>query len=227
MLQHRLSIPPQRLPRWLDGFAQRHGSPTIAVEPGHLTLSAPNGAEAEVELIWGPVGTGDPIGELLEQIARPRRLGALLIRKSSHAVGVFDGEALVASSIGRHYVQGRTKAGGWSQQRYARRRENQAERAYAKAADAARTVLLPVVDELDGVILGGDARALREVLDDAGLAPLARLTKRLPKRTLAVPDPNLRVLRSALPQFVAVPISVNDVARFDSAPAQHDDQAGH
>ena len=67
----------------------------------------------------------------------------------------------------------------------------------------------------------------REVLDDAGLAPLARLTKRLPKRTLAVPDPNLRVLRSALPQFVAVPISVNDVARFDSAPAQHDDQAGH
>lgn len=53
MLQHRLSIPPQRLPRWLDGFAQRHGSPTIAVEPGHLTLSAPNGAEAEVELIWG------------------------------------------------------------------------------------------------------------------------------------------------------------------------------
>ena len=88
-------------------------------------------------------------------------------------------------------------------------------------------MLLPVVDELDGVILGGDARALREVLDDAGLAPLARLTKRLPKRTLAVPDPNLRVLRSALPQFVAVPISVNDVARFDSAPAQHDDQAGH
>lgn len=68
-------------------------------------------------------------------------------------------------------MQGRTKAGGWSQQRYARRRENQAERAYAKAADAARTVLLPVVDELDGVILGGDARALREVLDDAGLAP--------------------------------------------------------
>ena len=154
-------------------------------------------------------------------------MGALLIRKSSHAVGVFDGEALVASTIGRHYVQGRTKAGGWSQQRYARRRENQAERAYAKAADAARTVLLPVVDELDGVILGGDARALREVLDDAGLAPLARLTKRLPKRTLAVPDPNLRVLRSALPQFVAVPISVNDVARLDSAPAQHDDQAGH
>ncbi|MBK8448252.1 MAG: hypothetical protein IPL41_16620 [Micropruina sp.] len=223
---HRLLIPPQRLPRWVDGFALRHGPPSIDVRPTQLTLTAANGAEAVLELIWGPLPGLDPLAELFEQVARPRRLAALLVRKSAHAVGVFEGNDLVAHRLGRHYVQGRTKAGGWSQQRYARRREHQAERAYAKAADAAQEVLLPQLGALDGLVLGGDARALREVLDVAALAPLAALAERLHRPTLAVPDPNLQVLRDVLPRFVAVPISVNDMARTNSTLAQHDDQAG-
>lgn len=223
---YRVQVAPQRLRRWLDGFTTLHGAFTIALDTDEVTLTAPDCAEAAITLIWGSLSDPDPVRELLEQVHRARRLGALLVRKSAHAVGIFDGEQLIAHSIGRHYVQGRTKAGGWSQQRYARRRENQAERAYGKAAEAARTMLLPAVAQLDGLILGGDARAVREVLDVPALGPLSALADRLPYRTLPVPDPNLKVLRDCLSRFVAVPIRLNEAARTNSTLAQRDDEAG-
>lgn len=223
---HRVLVAPKRLRRWLDGFTQRHGEPTMTAGPTELCLAAPDGAEAVLALIWGPLLSPDPVDELLAQLLRPRRLGALLIRKSSHAVGIFEGDELVAHSVGRHYVQGRTKAGGWSQQRYARRRENQAERAYGKAAEAARTMLLPTAAQLDGLILGGDTHAIREVLEVPSLAPVSLLAARLPSRILALPDPNLRVLTESLARFVAVPIRLNEAARTNSPLAQRDDQPG-
>ncbi len=183
-------------------------SPPNGYSSAHRTAPRPNST-----LIWGPLPGADPIAELLDQVGRSRRLGVLLIRKSSHAVGIFTGTDLTAHTVGHHYVQGRTKAGGWSQQRYARRRENQAARAYAKAGEAAVRVLVPEAARLDGLILGGDAAALREVLADADLAALSALADRLPRRVLAVPDPNLKVLRDSLAQFVAVPIGLNDAAR--------------
>jgi len=225
--EHRIQVAPLRLAGWLDGFAQRHGEPVARPTPTSLELASPDGAEAAITLIWGPLGGPDPVADLLGQVVRPRRLGALLIRKSSHAVGIFDGADLVAHTVGHHYVQGRTKAGGWSQQRYARRRENQAGRAYAKAAEAAKRMLLPEADALDGLILGGDGRAMHEVLADPALAPLNALADRLPRRTLAVPDPNLKVLQGSLERFVAVPIELNAAARATSLTlAQHDDESG-
>ena len=210
---HRVDVAPRRLAGWLDDFAARHGPPSVAVASDRLLISSPDGAEASISLIWGPVAQPDPVAELLEQVVRPRRLGALLVRRSSHAVGVFAHDELIAHTVGHHYVQGRTKAGGWSQQRYARRRRNQAERAYAKAGEAAVRLLLPALDQLDGVILGGDAMALREVLLEPDLAPLNELADRLPRRVLPVPDPSLAVLREARRQWVAVPIALNDAAR--------------
>ncbi|MFT3860516.1 acVLRF1 family peptidyl-tRNA hydrolase [Micropruina sp.] len=223
---HRVLIAPERLAGWLAGFAERHGPPVASADAAQLTLVSPDAAEAVIDLIWGPLPGLDPIAELLAQVSRPRRLGALLLRRSAHAVGVFDATELLAHSLGRHYVQGRTKAGGWSQQRYARRRANQAERAYDKASEAAVSLLVPRVGELDGLLLGGDARALRQVLDTPELAPLAALAQRNARRPLPVADPNLRVLRDALAQFLAVPIGLNQAARATSALAQRDDQAG-
>ena len=223
---HRVLIAPERLAGWLTGFDERHGTARTVLTDTHLTLVSPDDAEADIELIWGPLPGHDAQRELLAQVTQPRRLGALLVRKGAHAAGVFEGPELVAHAVGRHYVQGRTKAGGWSQQRYARRRENQAERAHAKAADAARSVLLPRVGELDGLMLGGDGRAVHDVLNSAGLAQLAQLAARYPRRALPVPDPNVTVLRASLPRFLAVPIVLNDAARARSALAQHDDEAG-
>ena len=53
------------------------------------------------------------------------------------------GARMVEHKIGQRHVQGRTKAGGQSQQRFARRRDNQARQAYEAAADHAARILRP------------------------------------------------------------------------------------
>src|SRR5690606_6460301 len=89
-----------------------------------------------------------------------RRVGVVLVRRGGYAAGVFDGTALVASKVGSRLVQGRTAAGGWSQQRFARRRSNQAGKALEAAAETALRVLTPHLHGLDAVVLLGDRRAV-------------------------------------------------------------------
>ena len=62
------------------------------------------------------------------------------------------------------------------------------------AADAAARVLLPRAAELDAVVLGGDAAALRTVAADARLAGLL---ERAEARVLAVAQPRRAVLDEA------------------------------
>jgi hypothetical protein len=125
-----------RLEGWLAGFADRHGAPTVSCGERVVELVGVDGAWARIEAPFPPLR-----GELVGHVLRPRRIGVLLVRRRGYAVGVFDGTNLVASKVGSAYVQGGTKAGGWSQQRYARRRANQASAAFAQAADAAAAIL--------------------------------------------------------------------------------------
>jgi len=114
--------------------------------------------------------------------------------------------ALLEHKIGQRHVQGRTKAGGQSQQRFARRRENQARSAYdAAAGHAARVLGLP--HHLDALVTGGDRPAVTAVLDDPRLLALRTLVV---SRWLAVPDPRRAVLDQAVVDAVAVEITVTD-----------------
>ena len=131
-----VTVAAERLERWLAGFAERHGATVDDAEPDVVALVGADGARAWIEVPFPPL-----TGDLIEHVDRDRRVGVLLVRRGGHAAGVFDGAALVASKVGSSYVQGTTKAGGWSQQRYARRRANQADAAFAHAADAAVRVL--------------------------------------------------------------------------------------
>ena len=89
-----------------------------------------------------PAGPDDPaaIAEALAAHARkPRTVGVLLVRLGGYAAGVFTGypPVLGAAKVGSRLVHGRSAAGGWSQHRFARRREKQASEALSAAADAA------------------------------------------------------------------------------------------
>src|SRR6201995_2679655 len=134
---------PERLPRWLENFGTRHG----AYREEGLTLIAPDGASAELQTPPG-AGPASTLDELIKESQTPRRLGLLLARKGAVAVGIADGPELVASKVDTHYVQGRTAAGGWSQQRFARRRDNQAKAAAADGAAIVGRLLLPAVRTL-------------------------------------------------------------------------------
>ncbi|MEH1013295.1 acVLRF1 family peptidyl-tRNA hydrolase [Micromonospora sp. CPCC 206060] len=200
-----VDVDPARVPRWVDGFAERHGTPvTTTVEEYGLRLAAPDGATAELHTPPGAPPAGDVPG-FVAAAAAPRRIGLLLARKGAVAVGVADGTELVASKVDTRYVQGRTAAGGWSQQRFARRRDNQARAALGDAAELAVRLLLPETSSLATLVTGGDRRAIDTVLADRRLAPLAALRA---DRLLDVPEPRHAVLVDAIAAARAVRILV-------------------
>jgi hypothetical protein len=142
-----------RFPGWVSSFARRHGDPAAllaAPADGVVLFTAADGAVAEchppfAESFAPPPGLTDP-GELAELIAAhartPRAVGVLLVRLGGYAAGVFTGypPALADSKVGSRLVHGRSAAGGWSQHRFARRREKQANEALDAAADTAAAV---------------------------------------------------------------------------------------
>lgn len=197
---------PARVARWVEGFADRHGPSTCTPQAYGLLLTAADGATAELHAPPGVPGTADLDG-FLAAVSRPRRIGLLLARKGAVAVGIAEGAKLLVSKVDTRYVQGRTAAGGWSQQRFARRRDNQAKAAAADAVEVTVRLLLPEAPTLAALVCGGDRRAVDAVLADRRLAPLSVLRA---ERLLAVPEPRHAVLLAAIPAARAVHILVRD-----------------
>jgi Actinobacteria/chloroflexi VLRF1 release factor len=194
----------------------------LAAEVGEreVTFTAPDGAVAECHppfpesLSWPARAPAASPAQLAAAVAAhaaaPRTVGVLLVRLGGYAAGVFTGypPALADAKTGSRLVHGRSAAGGWSQQRFARRREKQADEALRAAADAALLVF-GRGPRLDAVVLGGDKRAVAELRDDRRLAAyLARATERF----ITVPDPKRAVLAAVPAQFTAVRIRLSGPA---------------
>lgn len=206
----RVRVPAERLERWVANFRGRHGDTRLSVVDGALVGVADDGSRFAAHPPFGPPlvaaydGPADPAA-VAAALAVPPAWGVLLVRKGGYAVGLLEGAALVASKTGQRHVQGRTKAGGQSQQRFARRRDNQAREAYAAAADHAARVLAPLLPAGAPVVVGGDREALAEVLDDPRLARLERHGDPLP-----VPDPRRSVLEVAVADALAHVVDVEN-----------------
>lgn len=203
----RVSVAPERLAGWVQRFGVRHGQLDARVRPEAVTLRAADGAHARLGNLWEPLPADLELADALTHLAEARVFALLLVRKGASAVAIADGDELIAHRVSRHYVQARTKAGGWSQQRYARRRDNQARGAYQRAADDAFEVLVPRLAELSALVTGGDRPGLAQVLADARLVGLAALPQRHPE--LPVPDARLTVAQDAARQARAIPIELD------------------
>jgi hypothetical protein len=199
-----VSVAPQRLERWLAGFTERHGATSYDVAPERLVASAEDGSVAEIEVPFGPLEDLTPAG-LVAHVLTDRRLGLLLVRRGGYGAGVFEGAKLVDSKVGSRHVQGTTKAGGWSQQRFARRRDNQAREAFAAATEVAVRILAPA--RLDVLVCGGDRKAIDTVLEDPRLKDLVPLVR---PPFLGVADPKQKVLEQAGLDARAVRIALTD-----------------
>ncbi len=132
-------------------------------------------------------------------------LAVVLVRRGGYAVALADGLTLLAHKVGTRHVQSRTAAGGWSQQRFARRRGNQAdELVHAVQGHAARVL---EGAEPRGLILGGDKALAALVLED----PRLRALVDLPRRELYdLADPRRGVLDAALARARAVRVTIED-----------------
>ena len=191
-----------RWQRWVANFDERHGGSELVVADGTLRGQAEDGSHFTARLPFAASydGPAEP-GAFAAAAAPPARWGVLLVRKGGFAVARLQGTTMVEHKIGQRHVQGRTKAGGQSQQRFARRRDNQARQAYEAAADHAARILAGAAT----VVTGGDHGAVDAVLTDPRLASLTVVGP-----WLAVPDPRRAVLDQAVADAQAIQVEVTN-----------------
>lgn len=217
----------QRLDGWLARFADRNGPYAVQPAPertdGSLSVMAGNGCHAlltpplparpaperasvaEPGAVAGDAREADLIAALVSGIDTAAVVGLLLIRRGGYSVGVARAAEVLSSKTGTRYVQGRTAAGGWSQQRFARRRSNQADALVEETA--VRAAALYGADTPSCLQLGGDRALASAALGERVLAPYAALPQ-VP--FLTVPDPRFAVLKEAARTALSVRITVTD-----------------
>jgi len=200
-----VSVPTVRFARWIDNFVASHGPTSLDVAAGMLRGRAADEShfEARPPFDQSYAGKAD-VADFLASIHAPVCWGVILVRKGGFAIARLDGGVLAEHKVGRRHVQGRTKAGGQSQQRFARRRDNQARAAYdAATADAVRLLGGRAI----AVVAGGDRVAVDTVLRAPELATLTVVGP-----WLATSDPRRRELDGAIEEARAVRVSVTNAA---------------
>jgi len=191
-----------RLVRWVENFESRHGASVMRVVDGQLSGRAEDDSDFLARLPFSRSYDGPPdVSAFVDACSPPQDWGILLARKGGFAVARLHGSETVESKVGQRHVQGRTKAGGQSQQRFARRRDNQARVAFEAAAEHAARLLIGV----EVLVAGGEKAAITEVLKDPRLARLPVVGE-----FLTVPDPRRSVLESAIEQAGSVRIRVTN-----------------
>ena len=163
-----VEVEPERLPKWVANFSARNGG--IAghhAEGDAWTIASNDGPSAGVT--WTLAGglpaawllDDDPVTaaeHLRDYALEPRRIAVLLARKGAYSVGIVADGRVAVSKTDTSYVQGTTKAGGQSQQRFARRREGQAKAAEKRAREAVFAVLGNA--EFDALVTGGPVEGI-------------------------------------------------------------------
>jgi hypothetical protein len=202
-----VEVPPERLAGFFGRFAERHGGiVTTSGAADEVRVTAGDGTTATATVPFGPL-ENPSVDALVTHALVPRTIALLLVRLGGHSVGVVRDGRIEVSRTDRHLVHGRSAAGGWSQQRFARRREGQARHALQAAARDVFEVLVPRLSEVDAVVLGGDRRALDELRADRRLAPLFA---RAEPRVLEVGEPSRAVLEEAAVRALSVQVIVRD-----------------
>ncbi len=170
-----------RFTRWVAGFEQRHGPCQItAAQDGGLLLVGADGEQAQVTSLV-PLDLRGPAHDVEELVAAVRTAApcaVVLVRRGGYAVAVVQlgpRPQVLASKVGTRYVQGRTAAGGWSQQRFARRRANQAGELVGAVTEHAARLL--VRDDVCWLATGGDRALVEAVLADPRLRRLSALPR--------------------------------------------------
>jgi hypothetical protein len=202
-------VPGQRLAGWVERFEASHGAVQAEELDAGLQLSAPDGAVALLQPPWPTDGRpgkgGNPVARLASLAAQSRRLGLVLIRRGGYSVAAVSEGRVLVSKTGTRHIQSRTAAGGWSQQRFARRRANQADALVEAVAEHAARIFQG--QAIEYVAPGGDRTLTELVLGEAALKEYAQLPR---LAFMDVPDPRGAVLKKAAADFCAIRIMVSD-----------------
>lgn len=199
-------MPFERFAAWVQRYDAAHPDTVWRVDPASALARSPDGTTVQVDVPVPPLVEVTMAG-LVAHLERPWSMGVVLVRKGGFAVALLSGRAVVETKVGRRHVQGRTKAGGWSQHRFSRRRDNQARAAFDAAAGHVHRILAAPGRRLDLLGTGGDRPAVASVLAHPDVSAL----EDVPLVWLgAVPDPNRAVLDRAIVDVRSVRVTITD-----------------
>ncbi len=104
--------------------------------------------------------------EPLEEMLRDKSLYLLVVLDRREAnVGWLKGKRVEPVASASSLVPGKTRKGGQSAQRFARRRREAIDKFYKEVAEMANEVGVPKKEEVDGVLVGGPSPTKEEFLD--------------------------------------------------------------
>ena len=98
---------------------------------------------------------------LMELLSSHPIVGVLLLRMGRYALGVINGEKLIASKTASRYVKPRHRAGGSSQRRFERSRERLVRELFDKTCVVAKDLFSQYSNKIDYILLGGERHTLR------------------------------------------------------------------
>ena len=131
---------------------------------------------------------------LLRLLETEYLVGIVLLRLGRYAVGVLQGDRLVASKTAGRYMKSRHRAGGQSQRRFERSRERLIRELYDKTCEMSRSVFAPYADRIDYILLGGEDSTLSGFTDRCRL--MQDFSRKTLSRRLAVDRPDQKTLNN-------------------------------
>ncbi len=144
------------------------------------------------------ISQGYDIEPLQSMLKRDAVIALVLIRLGSYAIGLIQGEKIMASKVGTGLVHGRHRQGGSSAHRFERHRDKQIEYFLTRVCQHAREQLDPYVKIVEYIVYGGARTTILSLqkqcpflgaFDDRTLPPL-----------LTIAEPRQVVLEAAISQ---------------------------
>lgn len=222
-LTRPVSVPLRRLDEWTAGFRRRHGGLLVTSmassedDAPRWLLAGVDGERALVSVPAWLTGAVD-VDRLAGRPASPRPdayagplFGVLMVRRAGYAAAVFAGGTKLAAKVGKRHIHGRTAAGGWSQQRYARRRGHQADEIVGAAAHAFANIAGPDAEALAVLVTGGDRQLLGAARESLGEnSRVGRVLAGLPEVHLGIGTPTPQVLAGVPDRVLALSVLLAD-----------------
>lgn len=134
--------------------------------------------------------------QLKEILTKEYFLGIILLRLGEYAVGIFEGNKLISSKCGKKLVRAKHRKGGYSQARFQRIREVQADRFFDEVYNSLKNKFEPYLSKLDYVLYGGTKITIKNFLKRNHL--LKKISEKTLDRTLDVHEINKKALENIL-----------------------------
>lgn len=205
-----LYVPPGLPSRKLGNLVAKALEPE-PIPPELVTLAASSSTGAA--LFWGPsrrclivpplpiavehlTEGGYLVEPLCSLLSQNHKIALILVRLGAYAIGLAEGETLLASKVGTGLVHGRHKKGGSSQQRFRRHREKQIETFLNRACLHIHEKLEPYASTTDFIVYGGAQTTILLLRKQCPF--LARFNDRILLPLLDIPEPRQPVLEKAV-----------------------------